>query len=194
MLYGESKTYLLDKLKEAGLKSKPYTTGKALEKSQESHVGAVLFESETLNRNHSKTYFADQEGVKKKRRKVFDRRLTFSVVIGGYTDDEVEELFERFLGSLEKGIYVGGNFVPVEVGEADWVNKDDSILKAQVAVEVKISFDGGLYKDTGFGRLSQMETEVEDRNKGKEHTDGNEIIETGAHRIQGREHRESEDD
>lgn len=168
MLYGESKTYLLGKLTEAGLKSKPYTTGKALEKSQESHVGAVLFESETLNRNHSKTYFVDQEGVRKKRRKLFERKLTFSVVIGGYTDDEVEELFERFLGSLDRGIYVDGNFVSIEVDEADWVNKDDSILKAQVAVEVRISFDGGLYQDTGFGRLSKLEVEAEDRNKGKE--------------------------
>lgn len=42
MLYKESKEYLLDKLKAAGLKSKPYTTQKALEKSQESHIGAVL--------------------------------------------------------------------------------------------------------------------------------------------------------
>ena len=43
MLYGDSKQYLLDKLKAAGLKSKPFTTQKTLEKSQESHVGAVLF-------------------------------------------------------------------------------------------------------------------------------------------------------
>ena len=48
MLYGESKKYLLEKLVAAGLKSKPYTTEKALEKSQESHIGAVLFESETV--------------------------------------------------------------------------------------------------------------------------------------------------
>ena len=43
-LYAESKAYLLEKLKAAGLKSKPFTTIKALEKSQESHVGAVIFE------------------------------------------------------------------------------------------------------------------------------------------------------
>lgn len=172
MLYGESKGYLLEKLVAAGLKSKPYTTEKALLKSQESHVGAVLFENEGLSRNHSKTYYKDQEGAQKKRRKVFDRKLTFSVVIGGYTDDEVEAMFEQFLASLDRGIYIGGNFVPIEVEEADWVNKDDSILKAQVAVQIKISFDGGLYKDTDFGRLSRMEVEAEDINKGKEQTDG----------------------
>ena len=94
MLYAESKNYLINKLKESGLKSKPYTSQKALEKSQESHVGAVLFETESLSRNHSKTYYKDQEGVSKKRVQVFSRKLTFSVVIGGYTDDEVETMFE----------------------------------------------------------------------------------------------------
>lgn len=168
MLYGGSKNYLLNKLKEAGLKSKPYTTEKSLEKSQESHVGAVLFESENLSRNHSKTYYKGQEGARKKRRKVFERKLTFSVVIGGYTDDEVETMFERFLESLDQGIYIDGNFVPIEVEEADWVNKDDSILKAQVAVQIKISFDGGLYKDTILSKLTKIEVEVEDVNKGKE--------------------------
>ena len=44
MLYKQSKEYLLEKLKAAGLKTKPYTTQKGLEKSQESHIGAVLFE------------------------------------------------------------------------------------------------------------------------------------------------------
>ena len=102
MLYAESKNYLINKLKESGLKSKPYTSQKALEKSQESHVGAVLFETESLSRNHSKTYYKDQEGVSKKRVQVFSRKLTFSVVIGGYTDDEVETMFEEFLKHLDR--------------------------------------------------------------------------------------------
>ncbi|MFR9191241.1 MAG: hypothetical protein ACLVL7_14270 [Anaerotruncus massiliensis (ex Togo et al. 2019)] len=47
-MYAQSKEYLLEKIRACGLKSNPYTTEKALEKSQESHIGAVLFESETL--------------------------------------------------------------------------------------------------------------------------------------------------
>lgn len=150
MLYGQSKQYLLDKLAAAGLKSKPYTTQKSLEKSQESHIGAVLFESEALSRNGSKTYYIDQEGAQKKRRKVFERKLTFTVVIGDYTDDAVETIFEKFLASLDRGIYVDGNFVQIEVEGADWVDKDDSILKAQVANEfgarvlLKILMDKGI--------------------------------------------------
>ena len=157
MLYAQAKQYLLDKLKGAGLKSKPYTTQKALEKSQESHIGAVLFESESYSRNGSKKRFYDEEGAQHKRRKVFDRALAFTVTIGDYTDDAVETMFEAFISSLDSGIYVDGNFVSIEVEGADWVDKDDSILKAKVAVQVKITFHGGVYKDTDFGPLTKIE-------------------------------------
>lgn len=167
-LYAESKAYLLAKLKEAGLKSKPYTTIKGLEKSQESHVGAVIFEKEVISRNGSKKLYKDQEGAQKKRRKVFNRNLTFTVTIGDYTDDAVEAMFEKFLESLDPGIWVNGNFTPLEVEGADWVNKDDSILKAQVAVQVAITFEGGLYKDTGFAPLTHVEIEAVEKITGKE--------------------------
>ena len=97
MLYTESKQYLIDKLKAAGIKSKPFTTEKALEKSQESHIGAVLFERETFTRNGSKKRYRDEEGTLHKRRKIMERATTFGVIIGGYTDNEVEEIFDRFL-------------------------------------------------------------------------------------------------
>ena len=156
MLYEQSKKYLLEKLKAAGLKSKPYTTQKGLEKSQESHIGAVLFESEALLRNGSKTRYRDQEGAQKKRRKVFDRALTFTVIIGDYTDEAVESMFGAFLSKLDRGIYVNGDYVPIEVEGADWVDKDDSLLKAQVAVQVMITFNGGVYRDTGFAPLTDV--------------------------------------
>lgn len=171
-LYTESKAYLLEKLKAAGLKSKPYTTIKGLEKSQESHVGAVIFEQEAISRNGSKTLYKDQQGAQKKRRKVFNRNLTFTVTIGDYTDDAVEAMFEKFLASLDRGIYVNGDFVPVEVEGADWVNKDDSILKAQVAVQVAITFQGGLYRDTDFGPLTHVEITTIEKDNGKEPVNG----------------------
>lgn len=167
-LYTESKAYLLAKLKEAGLKTKPYTTIKGLEKSQESHVGAVIFEKEDISRNGSKKLYKDQEGAQKKRRKVFNRKLTFTVTIGDYTDDAVETMFEKFLASFDRGIWVDGDFVPLEAEGADWVNKDDSILKAQVAVQVAITFEGGLYKDTGFAPLTHIEIETVEKINGKE--------------------------
>lgn len=159
MLYAEAKQYLLDKLKAAGLKSKPYTTLKSLEKSQESHIGAVLFDKEEVAKNGSKRVFHDEEGAKKKRRKAFDRTLTFTVIIGDYTDEAVEATFEKFLGSLDDGIYVDGNYVPIEPGEADWVSKDDSLLKAQLAVQISITFQGGLYVDTDFTKIAGVKVE-----------------------------------
>ena len=172
MLYQESKAYLLVKLKEAGLKSKPYTTMKGLEKSQESHIGAVIFDQEAITRNGSKTLYKDQEGARHKRRKVFNRAITFTVTIGDYTDDAVETMFEQFLASLDRGIYVNGDFVPIEVDGADWVNKDDSILKAQVAVQVAVTFNGGLYRDTDFAPLTKVENTGIEKKHGKEPTNG----------------------
>jgi len=169
-MYAESKQYLLDKLKAAGLKSNPYTSEKALEKSMESHVGAVLFETETILRNGSKTYFKNEEGAQKKRRKVFDRKLMFNVIIGDYSDEATEALFEAFLGSLDQGIYINGNYVPITVEDAAWVDKDDTLLKSKVAVQINISFDGGLYKDTDFAKVSNLEIESVERT---EPTNGN---------------------
>ena len=173
VMYAESKKYLLDKLKAAGLKSNPYTTQKSLEKSNESHIGAVLFERETYARNGSKTRYRDQQGAQHKRRKVFDRALSFAVIIGDYTDDAVEAIFEAFVGNLDSGIYVDGNFVAIEVEDADWVDKDDSILKAQVAVRVSITFQGGIYRDTDFAPLSEVEVVAVERETGKEPANGN---------------------
>ena len=62
-------------------------------------------------------------------------------------------MFGAFLSSLDRGIYVNGDFVPIEVEGADWVDKDDSILKAQVAVQIKIRFDGGVYRDTDLSLI-----------------------------------------
>lgn len=172
MLYTQSKQYLLDKLRDAGLKSKPYTTQKALEKSQESHIGAVLFETETNLRNGSKTHYKDKEGAQKKRRKIFDRTLAFTVIIGDYTDEAVETIAEAFLAGLDKGIYVNGNFVPIEIDGGDWVDTDDSILKAKVAVQYKVNFLGGVYKDTDFAKVSELAIESVDKNNGKEPSNG----------------------
>lgn len=171
-LYAESKAYLLEKLKEAGVKSKPYTAMKRLEKSQESHVSAVIFDKEAISRNGSKKLYRDQKGAKKKRRKVFNRDLTFAVIIGDYTDDTVEAMFERFLESLDRGIWVNGNFVPIEAEDAEWADEEDSILKARVAVRVMVTFQGGLYRDTNFGPLTHVEIEAVEKFNGKEPGNG----------------------
>lgn len=172
MLYSTSKRYLLEKLKEVGFQS-PYTTQKALLKSYDSHVGAVLFESETYARNGSKKQFRDEEGARHKRRKVFDRMITFKVLIGDYTDDAVETMLEAFIKSLDTGIYDEGNFVPLEVNGVEWLDIDDSILKAKVAAQIKIDFNGGIYKDSGFTPLTAVKILSAEMDNGKEPANGN---------------------
>jgi len=162
-MYAETKNYLLEHLKASGLKSNPYTSQKALEKSQESHIGAVLFERETLERDGSKVHYKDETGVLKKRRKVFARTLSYVVILGDYTDEAVEEMYQVFLSNLDEGIYIDGNYVPITIESADWVDKDDNILKAKVAVQILVSFAGGVYRDTGFVSVKDLEIEKIER-------------------------------
>jgi len=172
MLYTDSKQYLVQKLKSAGIKTNIYTSQKSFDKSQESHIGAVLFDREAYARNGSKKQFRDKTGAKHKRRRVLDRSLTYAVTIGGYTDEEVETILDEFLGSLDAGIYVDGNFVPIVPEGAVWFDTEDRLLKAQVAVQVTITFDGGVYRDTDFGPLRHVELTGVEKEAGKETTDG----------------------
>lgn len=174
MLYTEAKAYLIQKLKDAGLNTKPHTTMKSLSRTMESHVGAVLPGTETLTRNGSKTIYRDQEGAQHKRRKIFDRDVTIQVILGDYNDGKVEEMLDRFLASLDRGIEVGGNFVPLEVSGVEWDTEADHPLKAEVAVRVSITFQGGVYKDTDFRRVKDYVLEDVQKMNGKEPGDGNE--------------------
>lgn len=168
-MIGQCKEYLIQKLKDAGIKSTVYTSIKKLEKSSESHIGAVLFEGDSFTRSGSKTIFEDQEGVKRKRVKIFKRKISFVVVIGEYNEEKCETIFETFIGLLDRGMLIDGNFTPIEIDDADWVDENDSVLKAKIAVQVKITFEGGLYKDSTFGTMSEIEQTLEkEENNGTE--------------------------
>lgn len=156
-MFVECRQYLIDKMKEAGLKSAPYTSMKELQQSLESHVGAVLFESESFLRNGSKKIFTTNEGETKKRRKLFDRTLIFSCVLGDYTAEATESLFESFIRVLGNGITIDGNFVLIEIGNCDWVDDADSLLKAKLAAQFQIQFIGGMYRDNNFAPVSHLE-------------------------------------
>jgi hypothetical protein len=168
-MIGQCKEYLIQKLKDAGIKSTVYTSIKKLEKSSESHIGAVLFEGDSFTRSGSKTIFVDQGGVKQKRVKIFNRKISFVVVIGEYNEEKCETIFETFIGLLDRGMLIDGNFTPIEIDDADWVDENDSVLKAKIAVQVKITFEGGLYKDSTFGTMSDIEQTLEkEENNGTE--------------------------
>lgn len=158
-MYMECRAHLMSALQTAGLRSKPFTSMKKLGATQEAHVGAVLFEKETFDRSGAKKHYSDQTGAQHKRSKVFSREATFSVIIGDPDPLKTEQMFEAFLGALSKGISIDGNYTSIEVDEAEWVEEDDSILKSKVAVNVKVRFVGGVYKDSDLTKLTGIEIE-----------------------------------
>lgn len=139
--------YIIQTLKDSGIRSQVYTTMKKLRQGNESHVGAVLQSSDTFNRSGSKKTFTDQEGQQKRRVKLWSRSTVLRVVIADTSEEKVEEILEKFLRRLKKGIPVDGNWVNIVVGDVDWVDEEDSILKAKVAVQFDITFEGGIYED-----------------------------------------------
>lgn len=157
MFFTTCRDYLIDKLTASGIKTKPYTTMKKLTSTYESHIGAVLFSKETYDRSGAKKVYSDQTGGQHKRRKVFSREATFAVIIGDADPDKVEQIFENFMTGLERGIYIDGNYVYIDPGEADWTDDDDSILKSKMAVKVEIKFAGGIYKDTDLSKIPNIE-------------------------------------
>lgn len=143
----KERNYIVETLKSSGIKSQVYTNMKKLKQGNEVHVGAVLRNGETFTRSGSKKNFVDQEGRRKRRVKLWDRSTSLHVVIADTSEEKVEEILGSFLRNLKKGIEVDGNWVDIVVGEADWVEEGDSILKAKMAVQLDITFEGGIYED-----------------------------------------------
>ncbi|BFH11092.1 hypothetical protein J6TS7_02920 [Paenibacillus dendritiformis] len=154
-MISECKEYLIQLLKAAGIKSKICTSLNELKRYQDSHVGAVIPERDAFMRSNSRKIYRDENLAKHKRRKLFERETTFVVVIGEYSQDKADGIFEAFLTSLDPGIVIEGNYTALEVEEADWVDKEDSILQAKIAVQLKVTFRGGVYKDTDFAKVNE---------------------------------------
>lgn len=160
-MISECREYLINKLKHAGIKNKIHTSLKTLNLSQDSHIGGVLFENDEFEIDSRKSVYTDEQGNKKKRRKKLDRKTKFSIVIGEYSDVKCEEIFDNFINSLDDGLYIDSNYVPIVPVKASWFDEKDSILKSKVSVQILIEFNGGIYKDGGFKKISDIGVEVE---------------------------------
>lgn len=158
------KDYLMEALSKSGVKGNIHTTMKSLKNCSLSHVAAVLRMNEELIRSSSKKAYKDQEGHERMRRKLFERKTNFRVVIADSEEKKCEETFERFLKKIGKGLYVDGSWVGLEVKEVEWLEDEDSILKAKIAVQFIVEFTGGIYQDNDMRQftLGKIETEVTD--------------------------------
>ena len=95
-----------------------------------------------------------QEGQRITRKKLFERITVLHVVIGEYNEEKVENIFTKFLKIMSKGVEVDGNWVEMEIGEVDWVQGEDTILKSKMAVEFDMTLTGGVYVDVPMKEIS----------------------------------------
>lgn len=157
--------YIIQMLKDSGIRSQVYTTMKKLKQGNEPHVGAVLISSDTMSRSGSKKIYMDQEGQQKRRVKLWNRTTVLHVVIADTSHDKVEAILEAFFRKLKKGFPVDGNWVDMTPGGVDWVDEGDSILKAQVAAQFDVTLEGGIYEDHEMKSM-EVEAEVQSVRKG----------------------------
>ena len=79
-------------------------------------------------------------------------------------NEKVNEIEERILENkdVENTInsylnyytsIASGNYVDIDPKQADWIDDEDSILKAKCAVQLKIVCTGGIYADTEFATV-----------------------------------------
>ena len=151
---------LLEALKGAGIRNKLYTSQKYLSLAQESRVGAVLFEKESLQKEPQNRVYTGADGRKRKRKRLFSRMASFNIVIGEYTVEAAEAIYENFLEQLPAGFYVDGNYVSIEPDEAEWMDEKDHILKSKVAVQLLVLCNGGAYKDTDYLQTDKVDIQV----------------------------------
>lgn len=139
--------YLEEKLKESGVKEKICKTMKELQNFQGSHVGAVIVDFDKLDK-HKKNKVYEVGEKKIKRVKKFDRITRLNIIIGDQEIYKCDAIFATFLSKIDRGIVdPDGNFVEIELEQADWISDKDSILKSKIAVQLPINFHGGIYKD-----------------------------------------------
>lgn len=143
----QEKQYLIDTLKEAGIKTHVYTSIKKLTAANEYQVAAVLKVKEKLTRSSSRKKYTDQEGQRMQRRKLWDRESKLRVIIADTDEDKVDVILTEFLKILDKGIVENRNWEGIDLDTVNWVEREDGLLKAKVAVEFDITFTGGVYVD-----------------------------------------------
>jgi len=150
--------YLEAHLKKSGIKSKVYRVLKHLENSNESHIGAVLFEKEEWSRDKRVTLF-EKDGVQMKRKKLWNRTTYLSVTIGDYTMEKCVMTFDEFMKTLPKGFSLDDNWVGFTVEGVEWAEDDDNRLKSKVAVQMLIKCDGGMYIDEQVTKVNDIRIE-----------------------------------
>lgn len=149
--------YLLSLLQQLELRGRIYTSMKELESSNAIEYGAVIFNSEELQRSTERRRFQfEQKSVR--RFKIFDRKINFIISFGSASETHTEEMYETFLRLLAQGITdKENNYIPIEVEKIEWLDEKDSILRSKLLVQMQLSFHAGLYKDKEIIRVKDVD-------------------------------------
>lgn len=148
-------TYLSDKLLKAGIRTTVATTMKELESFGGTHVGAVIIDKDNFEEFKKSTVFKADEKQYTRVQKL-KRETMVNVIIGEYSNSECDKIFTNFLNLLDKGfVDDAGNFVYLELLEADWISDKDSILQSNIAVQLPIKCTSSIYKDIEFLDVSE---------------------------------------
>lgn len=157
----ECNEYLKGKLSTAGISKQIITNQKKLKDNNEKHFGAVLPDKEEITKSGQMKVYFDDQGKKKKRTEKFKRIIYFIVIIGEYSFEKCSEIYEKFISSLDYGLYIDSNWAEMTIEEIDWVDKEDSILKSEITVQMLLKFEGGVYRDVDFKTIQLENVEVE---------------------------------
>lgn len=137
-----------------------YTTLQTLKTCVNPHVGAVMLQDDlnVWNLRPQRNLATGQDDLM-----VFDRTLTIMVVIGEESVEKLAPVFDAFLASLDRGITHGGHYIAIELPEpAEWIDKKDSVINAEIAVELPVICKGGVYRTQTFRRMQNVRIERED--------------------------------
>lgn len=159
-MYVACQKELIRALQAAGCVKQPFTSMKKLLASSESRLSAVLSEDEAVERQNVRKFFTDNNGKRLKRTKLFSRDITFTVVIGDYNNEAVEETYEKFLKELAEGIYLDGNYISIEPTDTEWNGEKDHLLYSKVSAQIKITCHGGIYRDTDMIQVKDIDVDV----------------------------------
>lgn len=133
--------------------------------SQDSRQAGCWPYEEELERT-SKCVAYVKDGQKVKRKQVFKRIIKFNIVIGEYKLAEAEALYMKFLSMIDEYINIDENAVPIRLAKAEWIDKSDEILKAKFAMHMILEFDTGIYKESNYSALNDLNIEVRKEENG----------------------------
>lgn len=127
--------------------------------SQDSRQAGCFPYEEELERISKKVIYV-KDDQKIKRKQIFKRIIKFNVIIGEYKLAEAEALYMQFLSLIAEYINLDENAIPIRLSKAEWIEKDDEVLKAKFAMHLILEFDTGIYKESPYEVLNDLGLEV----------------------------------